>query len=133
MARSYDAAVTALAVRAPFKWIDNLLSRHRVPGVEQGPQGATRRLSPSAILQVAIIRLLNEELEIPIRRAVELAAELTTTGGSHTLSHGTGRLSLQLDTLERTIASRLADAVETAPRPRRGRPPARRSPGVLAD
>ena len=123
MARSYDAAVAALTLDVPFRWIDNLLSRHDVPGVEHGARGATRRLSPDALRHVATVRLLNEELGIPVGRAVDLAREvLARETPSLPLAAGGAELLVRVDLLDRRIAARLADAVESAPRRPRGRP-----------
>lgn len=132
MARSYDAAVAALTLDVPYKWIDNLLSRHRIHGVEQATQGTTRRLSPDAIVRIRVIRILNEELGVPVSRAVRLTDQL---GGSPAhdirLGDGAGTLTVDLEATERWIARRLGDAVESAPRRTRGRP-VKRS-GVAGD
>lgn len=126
MARSYDAAVAALTLDVPFKWIDNLLSRHRIPGVEHATQGITRRLSPSAIVRIRVIRILVEELGVPVGRAVALAERLTDGGQGIAFGDGAGTLRVDLDATERWVAHRLGDAVESAPRRTRGRP---RRPG----
>lgn len=126
MSRSYDAAAAALALNIPFKWVDNLLSRHRIPGVEQSAQGSTRRLSPAAILRLEVIRLLNEDLGLPVTRAVSFAERLCSApGGSVAIGHGAGQLMVDLPGIDRRLAARLADAVESAPRRTRGRPPRR--------
>lgn len=122
MARSYDAAVAALTLEVPYKWIDNLLSRHRIPGVEQATQGTTRRLSPAAIVRIRVVRILSEELGVPVSRAVTLAERMADSRGGITFGDGEGILQLDLDSTERWIARRLGDAVESAPRRTRGRP-----------
>jgi hypothetical protein len=123
MARSYDAAVVALTLGVPFKWVDNLLSRHRIPGVDQATQGITRRLSPAAVVRIRVIRVLSEELGVPLPRAVELAERLAASGlDTIELGDSAGALRIDFEAVERWIAERLADAVESAPRRRRGRP-----------
>lgn len=134
MARSYDAMVAALTLHVPFKWIDNLLSRHRISGVDQSSQGTTRRLSPGAVLRIEMIRILNHELGIPVPRAVGLAEELALAEeGSLPLGEGAGKLLIDSASIERRIASRLADAVESAPRRTRGRPRGKARRGGAAD
>lgn len=127
MARSYDAAVTALTIGAPFKWVDNLLSRYRIAGVQQDSQGTTRRLSPEAILRVHVVRILTEDLGLAVGRAVALAEELCVAqGGRVELAEGVATITLNLEALERRISDRLRDAVESVPMRTRGRPPSRR-------
>ena len=115
MARSYDAAVAALTLDVPFKWIDNLLSRHRISGVDQATQGTTRRLSPAAIVRIRVIRILSHELGLPVPRAVELAEVLEEAdGGTLGFSDSAGGLRIDFEAAERWIALRLPDAVESA-------------------
>jgi hypothetical protein len=123
LARSYDVAAAALTLDVPIKWVDNLLSRHRIPGVEQTRQGVTRRLSQHAITTIALVWILCEELGITASKAVDLAARMTTAGDA-TLTFGEGSLVLGFDraTVARRLAERVADAVESAPRRPRGRP-----------
>lgn len=123
MARSYDAAVAALTLDVPFKWIDNLLSRHRIPGVEQATQGMTRRLSPKAIVRIRVIRILVEELGVPVPQAVHLTDRLEAAGPqSLRIGGSAGELRIDFEAAERWVAHRLADAVESAPSRTRGRP-----------
>lgn len=123
MAISYDVAVAALAIDVPQKWIDNLLSRHRLPGVEQAHQGVARRISRDALVTIAIVRLLCAELRIPLERAVDLAERLSPIGDTTlTSNEGTVTITVDRSLLARTIATRLADAIESAPRRPRGRP-----------
>lgn len=123
MARSYDAAVAALTLDVPYKWIDNLLSRHRIPGVEQTTQGTTRRLSPAAIVRIRVIRILSEELGVPVARAVSLSGLLASSPDWRaSLGDGIGTLQVDRAAAERWVTRRLGDAVESAPRRVRGRP-----------
>jgi hypothetical protein len=122
--RFYDVAAAALTVGAPVKWIDNLLSRYQLDGVEQKRQGVTRRISDDGLLRLAIVRILTEELGLPIGRAVTVARRMTTERDDvMTLGEGTVTLRVERRMLARQIAMRAADAVESAPRRSRGRPP----------
>lgn len=126
MAISYDVAVAALAIDAPLKWLDNLLSRHRIPGVEQARQGVTRRLSRDALATIALVRLLCTDLGVPVERAVDLAVRLCASDDDMLLmAAGTLTLAVDRADLAQRIAARLPDAVESAPRRPRGRPPIR--------
>ena len=125
MARSYDVAAAALTLDVPTKWVDNLLSRHRIPGVEQARQGVTRRLSQHAITSIALVWILCEELGLPVGRAVDLAVRMTSSGDARlTFAEGSVVLGFDRATVARRLAERVADAVESAPRRPRGRPPA---------
>lgn len=124
LARSYDVAIAALTVGVPHKWVDNLLSRHQLTGVQCARQGVTRRLSQDALSTIAIVWMLTEELGLPVTRAVEIAERLTTSGDAR-LTFGEGSVLLAIDraAVGRQVADRMAEAIESAPRRRRGRPP----------
>ena len=127
MARSYDVAAASLAVGAPIKWVDNLLSRHSVDGVDQGGQGTTRRLAPRAVLRIAVIRILVDSLGLSVARALPIAERICASPAhAADLGDEMGAITVDIPRLERQLAGRLADAVESAPRRARGRPPAGR-------
>ena len=122
--RAYTVATAAITLNVTRKWLDNTLSHHRIDGVIQSRQGISRRLSPQAVLTLHVALQLVQGLEIPLKRALVLARELSASGraGGDGLSGG---LSISLD-IERSgaeVANRLAHAVEMTPVPRRGRPP----------
>ncbi len=122
MARAYTVGTVALALETPAKWVDNVLSHHSVPGVTQDRQGIARRVSLEGVLQLAIGMLLIQELSITLSTALRLAAAITSQDGRYLTAGG---LSLQLDLphFKANVERRLAQAVEIAPVPRRGRPP----------
>lgn len=131
--RTYDVAVASLAIGAPAKWTDNLLSQHRIPDVVLEHRGVARRIPHQALLRLALIRELHTMLLIGVRDAVRMAAQLWTEQGENGepgLTLGALRLSLDRAALTRTVEQRLRDALESAPAPRRGRPP-RRRPGAV--
>jgi hypothetical protein len=123
--RAYTVATVALSLSVSSKWLDNTLSHNRIDGVIQAHQGVSRKLSPHAVLTLHIALRLIEDLEMPLKRALELAGHLARSGrsgGVYPLSRG---LSITLDVDESTehVNLRLAQAVEITPLPRRGRPP----------
>ena len=145
MARAYDVAVSALALGVERKWLDNLISQHRVPGTEHMARGVARRLALRALVTAAIVRDLNQGLGVSVARAVELAAEvLPGPAGDGRTDAGTGvgrlqpsdgvpapavvaigdSLTLTIDrgAIEREIEHRLILVMETAVPKRRGRP-----------
>lgn len=126
--RSYDVAITSLAVHAPAKWTDNLLSQHHIEGVLSARRGVARRITHAALLRIAIIRKLGTEMGIGVTQAVHLAGQLLASGsaGAHSVTLG-GHLTLSVDiaALQRELDARLNEILESAPTPRRGRPPAR--------
>ena len=128
MARSYDVAAAAFIAGAPAKWVDNLLSRHRIVGVEQHRQGVTRRVPLDAIVVITTVWILVRELELSVSAAVALAHRLTTAeDGRLTCGEGTVTVTVDRESLRAFVHARLADAVESAPRRRRGRPPGSRN------
>jgi hypothetical protein len=125
--RHYDVAVTSLAIAAPLKWTDNLLSHHQLAGVVGGQRGVARRLSHSAVLHLALAREVHLHLGTTVREAVAIAAELLADDGDGVLQRGHLRVIVDRPALAQALDLRLRDALESAPSPRRGRPTRRRA------
>ena len=122
MARAYTVGTVALALNLPAKLIDNVLSHHTVRGVTQRRQGVTRKVSPEGLLQLSLAMNLIENLEIPTANALRLAASVIDADGNLQTSFGL-RINIDLPATRARLELRLAQAVEIAPVPRRGRPP----------
>ncbi len=126
--RAYTVAAAAATLRVTLKWLDNALTHHTVAGVTQSRQGVARRLTPNAILTIEIAIRLKQSAAVPLGSALKLAAAAVREGdavqgpAAVKLDDSIG-LTLDLRLLRHQVASRLADAVEIAPSPRRGRPP----------
>lgn len=121
--RTYDVRVIALTLDAPIKWIDNLLSHHEVPGCTRDRQGVGRRISDLGLLAIGVVRVLSEELQIPLAAATKLVREAVTGDGIGPLRTSSGlRIDLPSHQLERDLQDRLRDALEAAPVVARGRP-----------
>lgn len=145
MARAYDIAVAALALKVDRKWLDNLTSQRSIPGTDHVARGVARRLTLRALLIAAIVRELNQLLAIPVARAVVLATELLdrrdrdAAGAAQEarpipapeLSFGE-HIALRIDVarIERRVETRLIEAMETAVPRRRGRPPRKERRGT---
>ena len=121
--RLYDIAVAALAVGAPRKWTENVLSQHAIPDVISVRQGVARRISYQALIRLAIIRQLHTELGIGVAHAIHFADRLLDSGQSPVLATGQLTLSVDLVGLRTAVDERLAAALESFPSRRRGRPP----------
>lgn len=120
---SYDVPTAAFVVGAPVKWVDNLASHHALPGVESNKRGVRREFSFDAIVLLRVVRTLTDDLNVPARRAVEIAPAILQDGtGQVTLQSGT-TLRVDLDAITRQVRQRLLEAAESVPRIRRGRPP----------
>lgn len=124
--RLYDLAVTTLAIGAPRKWTDNVLSHHAIPGVLRARQGVARRLPYESVIRLALIRQLHADLGVGVRDAVRIAERFLDSGQPRVLEIGELRLTLDVDALRRKLDERLALALESAPSPRRGRPSRKR-------
>lgn len=125
--RSYSVAVTAIAIRAPVKWLDNLLSQHEIDDVAKRSRGRARRIARRAVTRLAIVRELHESVGCGVREAVALADRLLTSEDA--CVQAGGHLSVQIARvrLDAELDRRLGEALESAPTPRRGRPPKRRA------
>jgi hypothetical protein len=128
MARLYSIAVASLAIGAPLKWTDNLLSQHTIPDVHQVTRGVARGISWAALVRIALVRELHVRLGCAVHQAVSHAAELLASPNGSTSPGGWITIEFHRDAFERALHTRLAEALEMAPRPRRGRPPGRQAP-----
>lgn len=119
--RSYDIRVAALAIRAPAKWIDNLLSQHELGEVVRARRGVARKISYPALVHLALTRELHGALGMGVRDALQLSRALLSSTGSE-VPTGHLRIALDRSALERMLDARLREVLESAPTPRRGRP-----------
>jgi len=122
MPRAYTIATAALALGTSVKWLDNVMSHNRVPGVAQERQGISRRLTVEGLLVLALAVLLIQELGLPTVKAIALAEDLTKSEGRHIAQQGLN-LGLDLPAFRARLLESLENAVEIAPVPKRGRPP----------
>lgn len=121
----YNAAGAAAALGVPPKWLDNLLSHHKIKGVVQSRQGVARRLGPGALLTIAVTHALTRDLDVPAPRALEIAERLVGAEGGSVKVSPILTVSVTLNTLRTDLADRLASAIEITPHRPRGRPPTR--------
>ena len=122
--RAYTVAATAIALGVNSKWVDNVLSHHRVPGVLQGRQGIARRVTPQALLVLDVALKLVRALALPLPRALETAHRLIAAREDGIQLRGVTSIHLGADVkaLADDLTIRLERAVEISPTPRRGRP-----------
>jgi hypothetical protein len=120
--RAYTVATVAVALEVGAKWIDNVLSHHVIPGVTQSRQGVARRLTGEAVSVLEITLRLTRGFGIPLRRSLDLAAGLVQ-GSIGNLPIDGCELRVDVSAIRGEVATRLSEAVEYAPVPRRGRPP----------
>ena len=122
--RGYTVASAAVALSVGPKWVDNALSHYRIPGVQQSRQGVARRLTAESVLVLEIALRLMRTLAIPLHAALEISTLLVNESTSTYSANGCV-LRVDVDEIRSATERRLAEAVEFAPAPRRGRPPAR--------
>ena len=122
--RAYTVAATAVTLGVTRKWVDNVLSHHRVDGVHQARQGILRRVTPTGLLNLEIALGLGRALGIPIARALDISNDLMVARGGEIQLSGPSSITLRVDvdTMERALNARLEHALEMTPIPRRGRP-----------
>jgi hypothetical protein len=131
MPRSYHLQLAAYAADADPKWVDNLLSHFDIPGVELAGAGVPRRIAPTGVYHIALIRALTRAAHFPTHAAVTIAAQLLGADESPAASlELTPAIELRLDApvFRRQIDARIADAVDTIAPRRRGRPSAKKPP-----
>lgn len=120
--RMYSVAVTSLAIDAPLKWTDNLIAHHAIPDVRSRARGVPRAVSWAALVRMALIRELHMALGCGVREAVALAERLLGAEGGVVMAGRWSTVGFDRRALEDDLQRRLAEALESAPRPRRGRP-----------
>ena len=123
--RAYSIDIVVFTLKLSRRWLDNLLSRHEIPGVFKGTQGVERRISTDGLVVIEACRMLNLELGVSLDRAAGIASSAFGPPGSDLPQFVTQsglRVDFPLADIERRIFERLTEAVETVARPRRGRP-----------
>ncbi len=123
MSRSYHVEIARHVASVDGRWVDNLLARFALPGVESGGQGTTRRLSNTGIYHVALVSRLVRTLGISLEAASGLAVQLLALGPDDSVIVFR-ELELKFDRPAFTAAidADIADAVESVVPARRGRP-----------
>jgi hypothetical protein len=120
--RLYSVALTALAIDAPQKWTDNLIAHHDIPDVRSRSRGVARGVSWQGLVRIALIRELHIALGCGVREAVALSDILLRAPSGRLAIGRWSSLGFERSALEQDLQRRLAEALESAPRPRRGRP-----------
>jgi len=121
----YNTATAAVALGVPPKWLDNLLSHNEITGLQNNAQGVSRRLSVETIAFLMLTRELIGRMGLAAPTALAVARRLIDAPeGDLSLSPWL-RMTFQPSALHAEVLTRLRRAVETAPTPRRGRPPKR--------
>ena len=125
MPASYHIDIAGYAANAHRKWVDNLLSHFDVPGVERGRRGSARRVTQAGLYHIALVRVIAQELGVPLKTSVMLATTLMRTESPELPVFGTLALRFDRELFQREVDARVAEAVEAIVPARRGRPPAR--------
>jgi hypothetical protein len=120
--RLYSVAVVSLAIDAPSKWTDNLIAHHAIPDVRSRTRGVTRGVSWAGVVRIALVRELHVALGCGVREAVALSDALLLSSAGNLNVGRWSTLAFDRRALEQDLQRRLAEALESAPRPRRGRP-----------
>jgi hypothetical protein len=129
---AYSLATAALALGVERKRLENILSRYEIPGTRQGRQGQARRLTRDATINLAAIIQLEDLLSIPASAAADLVKTARglpkSPDGAAQFVRGSVILIIDFAAIERALLTQLREALEMAPRPRRGRPPSVAAP-----
>ena len=123
--RLYSVALASLALGVPVKWTDNLIAHHHIPDVRSKARGVARGVAWAGLVRIALIRELHMALGCGVRDAVALSARLLEAPDSVVPVGPCTTLGFDRRALEADLQQRLAEALESAPRPRRGRPASR--------
>ena len=125
MARSYSARITALITGVQPKWLDNLLSRHDLPGIARSHQGVERRISDDGVLAVELCRILNIELGVSLARAAAIVDHCMEGPVDTELRYATESgllVSLSVQETRARLRERTMEAIDMVAITPRGRP-----------
>jgi hypothetical protein len=118
----YNIDIAAAAIGIPKRDLDNFLRRQFGDLVPKGSQGRSRTIPHAVVEQAAVAMILVRDLGCNPAKAVTLAAALIENGDT-ALKIGTlSTLRFDLRRIRAVLDQTLADAVETTPPSRRGRP-----------
>ena len=120
--RLYSVAMASLAIDAPVKGTANLIAHHAILEVRSKTRGVPRGISWTGLVRIALIRELHLALGCGVQEAVALADQLLRAPDRAVIVGRWSTLGFDRRALEEDLQRRLAEALESAPRPRRGRP-----------
>lgn len=125
MPRFYHVDLAQHVAGADARWVDNLISRFAIPGVEGNGRGASRRLTLTAVQHIALVRSLTTSLGLPLTQAVATAQSLLASPVRAEVSVGRWlRIVFDREEFLQYVDELIADGVEAMTPTRRGRPPA---------
>lgn len=118
----YNTSTTAAAIGVSAKWVDNLLSHNKIDGVQSERQGVARRLAFPAVAAIALAHEIFVSSNVPVTTALRIATELLDSPTSSARLSPSAVITFDAGAFRAALLERLAQAVEAAPRPTRGRP-----------
>jgi hypothetical protein len=116
---------------ADIRWVDNLLSRHDLPGILRGRQGVQRSISDQGLLAIELTRLLSQKLGLSVGQSVAIARSVlgARLSGSVRVEIAPAlSLVVDLPVLEERLRAQVLQAMESVSRVPRGRPRRRAVP-----
>jgi hypothetical protein len=123
--RSINVRTAAFAIGTTTKWLDNLLARHRLPGVSQGTQGVERRITDEGLLGIELTRLLVTEFAMPLPQSVAVVRtvlENRTGNDGRFVAPGGVAIHFPFDRIQERLRIQILSAIEAVPNVSRGRP-----------
>jgi hypothetical protein len=123
--RAYTVAAAAVGLGISPKVLDNILTRYDIEGVSRARQGVTRRLTANALMTLYVALRFARAASLPLGPALTLAATVIKQSRSILELEKGITIEFDLALIRKDLDARLAEAVEVAPAPRRGRPPRR--------
>jgi len=122
MARAYHLDVARYASGTEARWVENLLTRFALPGVESPGKGSSRRISNVGIYHVALVSRIVRTIGIPLEPASTLAAKLLAAPPGEPIVLGDLELRLDRAGFVASVDGLIAEAAELTLPKRRGRP-----------
>jgi hypothetical protein len=127
----YSIDIVATAIGVSRRGLDNFLRRHFSDLVPKGAQGRGRPIPHAAVERAAVAMILMRDLGCRPARAVALANRLVESADLGLPIGTLTTLRFDLRRLRQVLDQTLADAVETTPPTRRGRPRGQGQPKKL--
>ena len=124
---SYSTREVALALGIPLKRLDNILSAGSLKSGVAGARGRSRLIPVQTVDRLALVLLLGRDLGIPTARGIEIGDSLLRSPDGTVAIGVLGELRYDIERLRDVVRRSLADTLDGVARPRRGRPPDRKS------
>ena len=126
--KTLSTAAAAIALGVSRKTLDNALAREARSLVSAGRRGRSRRVSITALEQIAVAFVLNRDLGVGVARGLELAKVFLERVSQPVPVGSLCAVTFDVARLRHALALAVDEVLESVAEPERGRPRSRTQP-----